>query len=286
MKHSPLVSVLMTSYNREKYIAEAINSVLSQTFTDFELIIVDDCSKDRTLEIVHSYCDERINVYQNVINLGQFKNRNRAASYALGEILLFVDSDDSITQNTLEHIVELFNKFPNSRFLTLNRDDFFESEMEVASGELIRHHLFVKSNLHYGPGATAIKKSLFVDIGGFPVAYGPVGDMFYNFKAALKSSVILCKYEFLYYRRHGEQEINNTHSYLFNGYLYFNDIMELDNLPLDNNEIVVLKMKNKRRFIINSILFLMKTMDLRKTWLAIKLAKFNFIDLREAIMLR
>ena len=86
MNIQPLVSVLMTSYNRENYIAEAIESVLASTYKNFELIIVDDRSKDRTVEIARSYesKDDRVKVYINEKNLGDYPNRNKAASYAKG----------------------------------------------------------------------------------------------------------------------------------------------------------------------------------------------------------
>ena len=90
----PLVSVLMTAYNREKYIAEAIESVLASTYSNLELIIVDDCSKDNTLQIATNYQakDDRIKVYKNEKNLGDYPNRNKAASYAKGKYLKYVDS--------------------------------------------------------------------------------------------------------------------------------------------------------------------------------------------------
>ena len=98
MEVGPLVSVLMTAYNREKYIEEAIGSVLASTYTYFELIIVDDCSKDKTVEIAKKYerMDERVKVYINETNLGDYPNRNKAASYASGEYLKYVDSDDLV----------------------------------------------------------------------------------------------------------------------------------------------------------------------------------------------
>lgn len=67
IKKQPLLSVLMTAFNREKYIAEAIESVLASTYTNFELIIVDDCSKDNTVNIAKSYeqKDQRVKVYIN-----------------------------------------------------------------------------------------------------------------------------------------------------------------------------------------------------------------------------
>src|SRR5580700_5016235 len=92
--YQPKVSVVVTAYNREKYIAHAIESVLAQTFTDFELIVVDDCSRDNTAAIARSYeSDPRVRVYVNERNLGQFPNRNRAATYARGEFLKPHDSD-------------------------------------------------------------------------------------------------------------------------------------------------------------------------------------------------
>ena len=86
-----LVSVLMTSFNRDKYIAEAIDSVLASTYQNWELIIVDDCSKDKTVEIAKSYeaKDNRIKVYVNKKNLGDYPNRNKAASYAKGKYIKY-----------------------------------------------------------------------------------------------------------------------------------------------------------------------------------------------------
>ena len=77
----PLVSVLMTSYNREKYITEAMESVLNSTYANFELIIVDDGSTDKTVAIANEYekKDKRVKVHTNEKNLGQFQNRNKAA---------------------------------------------------------------------------------------------------------------------------------------------------------------------------------------------------------------
>ncbi len=86
MTAKPLVSVLITSYNRDKYIAQAIQSVLASTYNNFELIIVDDCSTDQSFAKAQRYAasDERISAYVNEKNLTQFGNRNKAASFARG----------------------------------------------------------------------------------------------------------------------------------------------------------------------------------------------------------
>ncbi len=106
------VSVLMTTYNREKYISEAIESVLASTYKSFELIIVDDCSDDSTFEIAKNYevNDSRVRVYQNEVNLGDYPNRNKAASFARGKYLKYVDSDDIIYPHGLEILVNAMEK--------------------------------------------------------------------------------------------------------------------------------------------------------------------------------
>jgi glycosyltransferase involved in cell wall biosynthesis len=89
------------------YIAEAIDSVINSNYQNWELIIVDDCSKDRTVEIARKYekQDDRIKVYVNKTNLGDYPNRNRAASYAKGKYLKYVDADDLIYPHGLEVMV-------------------------------------------------------------------------------------------------------------------------------------------------------------------------------------
>lgn len=114
----PLVSILMTAYNREKYIEEAIQSVLNSSYQNFELIIVDDCSKDRTVEIARRFekKDLRVKVYVNPQNLGDYPNRNKAASYAKGKYLKYVDADDLIYAFGLSVMVEEMEKNPSAAY--------------------------------------------------------------------------------------------------------------------------------------------------------------------------
>lgn len=107
MFNQPLVSILMTSYNREEYIAQAIQSVLDSSFTNFELIIVDDGSKDQTLKIARSFAerDKRIKIYINEQNLGDYPNRNQAAKYAEGAYIKYLDSDDYLLPGGLNIVL-------------------------------------------------------------------------------------------------------------------------------------------------------------------------------------
>lgn len=109
----PRVSVLMPAYNAEKYISDAINSVLEQSFTDWELIIIDDCSSDNTGGICDefAYVDNRIIVYHMSENLGISEAKNQALFKASGEYIAFCDDDDIMEKNTLLDNISLVNKY-------------------------------------------------------------------------------------------------------------------------------------------------------------------------------
>jgi len=97
-----LVSIIMPSYNTAKFIGETINSVLSQTYSNWELIIVDDCSNDNTDEVVASFDDKRIKYIKNEKNSGAAVSRNRALREAKGKWIAFLDSDDLWLPEKLE----------------------------------------------------------------------------------------------------------------------------------------------------------------------------------------
>ncbi|MFN7116755.1 MAG: glycosyltransferase family 2 protein [Saprospiraceae bacterium] len=283
--NQPLVSILMTVYNREKYIAEAIESVLASTYTNFELIIVDDCSKDNSVTIAQSYArkDSRIRLYVNEKNLGDYPNRNKASSYAKGEYIMFVDSDDKIFPDGFSNCVEAMLSFPHASFGMMDWQSIGKP-YTLVSEQAIKNHFFKKPFLTIGPGGTIIKRSFFEHIGKYPELYGPANDMYFNLKATAQSEIVMLPFEFMYYRRHEGQEINNTYAYMYNNYLYLQDaLLELP-LGLNQSEIQWLQKKNKRRFAFNIIKYFFKNGDIGKTWDAIQKTKFTFKDFMIAVV--
>lgn len=117
MKPKPKVSVLMTAYNTETYIAEAIESVLGQTFSDLELIIIDDGSSDKTLEIIKSYDDPRIRLIARE-NRGRVNSLNEGVNMAEGELLAIMDSDDVAQPKRLEKQVRYLDTHPECSVVT------------------------------------------------------------------------------------------------------------------------------------------------------------------------
>ena len=105
-----LVSIIMPSWNTERFIAETIQSVIDQTYTNWELLIVDDCSSDNTDNVVASFKDNRIKYFHNEKNSGAALTRNKALREAQGEWIAFLDSDDLWMPEKLEHQIEFMKK--------------------------------------------------------------------------------------------------------------------------------------------------------------------------------
>ncbi len=280
---NPLVSILMTVYNREKFLEEAIESVLFCDYINWELIISDDCSSDKSFGIAKRYADQegRIKLYRNEINLGDYPNRNKAASYALGKYLVYVDSDDRMFSDSLSRFVEAMETH-QCLFGIFSHTGISEVFM-LEPASIIPAHFFRKPVLNFGPVATIVTKDYFNKVGCFPVKYGPANDMYYNLKASSKTNTLVFPFPLVDYRVHEGQEFNNKYSYLYNNYLYLRDALNELDLPLSSAEKALLAKKNKRRFLTNIIKYYFKCLNWSKTRSAIRLADFGLRDVVIAI---
>lgn len=107
---SPKVSVLIPVYNASSFLRETINSVLSQTFSDFELILLNDCSQDNSEQIISEFDDDRIRYYKNERNLGIAPTRNKLIDFSNGEYLAVLDNDDIMKSDRLEKQVRYLDE--------------------------------------------------------------------------------------------------------------------------------------------------------------------------------
>jgi len=246
MNNNPLVSVLMTCYNREEFIAEAIESVLASTYTNFELIIVDDCSTDKTVDIALKYeaLDKRVCVYQNEKNLGDYVNRNKAASYAQGEYLKYLDSDDIIYPYGLYMFVSSMLQFPHAAFGIESRFDP-KNRYPVCIGpyQIYKEH-FLEGWDHFfrAPGSFIIKTEIFRKEGGF-TGKRWVGDTELWSKLANKYDMV--KFGGSYWARtHPSQEGSAYFKETMQGVEKIrNEILTSKNCPLNAREIKKAKKK-------------------------------------------
>lgn len=111
LKTSPLISVVVACWNVEKYINNCIRSILSQSYKNLEILLVDDCSTDSTLQILQSYAliDKRVRVIQRETNGGLSECRNSGILASTGDLIAFVDGDDALKSNTYEEIIKNYD---------------------------------------------------------------------------------------------------------------------------------------------------------------------------------
>jgi glycosyltransferase involved in cell wall biosynthesis len=210
LEEKPLVSVLMTAFNRERFVQEAIESVLASSYSHFELIIVDDCSSDSTLSIAREYAsrDARIRVYSNEKNLGDYNNRNKAAGYVTGRYIKFVDSDDIIYPYSLSVFVSAMEKFPEAAvgIMSSASQDEKPYPFLLQPEEAYHYHFYVMGLFDTGPSALIFRADRFKDIGGFS-GKRFVGDTEINMRLAAKWPLVKIASSLVYWRRHEGQEI-------------------------------------------------------------------------------
>lgn len=135
----------MPAYNSEKFIRQAVQSVLEQTYTNYELIIVEDCSTDNTLSILNEYSlkDKRINLLTNEKNSGVSHSRNRAMSIAKGDYIAFLDSDDIWDKQKLQKQVDFVKNNPDATFV------FTASSFINENDKPINHILHVPDRISF-----------------------------------------------------------------------------------------------------------------------------------------
>ena len=210
--NTPAISVLMTTYNREKYVGEAIESVLNSSFKDFELVVVDDRSKDKTVDIVPEWQakDDRGKLFINEQNLGDYPNRNQAAAHATGTYLKYVDADDIIYPWGLQILWECMERLPEAGWdlCSLAQDQNCSFPFVLNTQEAYRYHYLGPGLFHKAPLSSIIKKELFDAVGGVELGRR-VSDCEMWHRLALKSPVALMPHGVVWYRAHDDQESND-----------------------------------------------------------------------------
>jgi len=216
---NPKISVMMTVYNAEKYIREAIESILNQTFSDFEFIILDDHSTDNSYEIINEYAkrDNRILVLSNEKNLGIAESRTKCIKYAKGKYIAIADADDISVPTRFEKQLKYLEKHKEcgvvGSFIQL-----FDSETGKIIGSRkyyeddvrIRKRIFIYSPI--AQPASMIRKEVFDYIGFYNPEYPPVEDLDIWFRLGTKYKFANIQEVLLNYRVHqNSATIKNMH---------------------------------------------------------------------------
>ncbi len=186
----PLVSVCIPAYCNEDYIAETIQCILDQTYENLELVICDDHSKDRTVEVVQSFDDPRIHLYMNDKNLGMSGNWNNCLKHCKGEFIKLICADDMLAKDALEKEVQALIDHPTAllaesetqfRDLEGNTKGIYHrySKAGLVDGKKIAKACILRKNLFGAPLNNTFRASVLKKVPGFDTDFKYILD--YNF---------------------------------------------------------------------------------------------------------
>lgn len=202
----PKVSVLIPTYNCGRYLAEAIDSVLAQTFSDYEIIVVDDGSTDNTAQVVAQYPEVK---YIQREHCGVSATRNAAIAAATGEIVVFLDADDFWTSDKLEKQVDYLEENPDCMLVFTKAENFYQDK-QVEQGS--RQEQLFNASLERCIITCAIRRSVFEKHGVFRTDYPHGEDTQFMFRLSISGlSLDHCLPEVLYKRRVHDNNISLTH---------------------------------------------------------------------------
>ncbi|MBE0410252.1 MAG: glycosyltransferase [Anaerolineales bacterium] len=168
---APNVSVVMCVYNEEHYIRDAIDSILSQTYDDFELIVVDDASTDGTPEILRSFVDERIIIFRNEKNSGPYRSANKGISLAQGEFIARHDADDISHPKRFEKQVNHLIKnnsigMVSSDFQYIDKSGHIIDSVSLPASNHTLQERLTRGNI-FAQGSVIFRRSVFDQVGGY-----------------------------------------------------------------------------------------------------------------------
>lgn len=174
----PKVSVLMPVYKTpEKFLREAIESILAQTFTDFEFLILDDCPTDDREQVVKSYADKRIKYAKNAQNMGISASRNKLIDMAQGEYLAIFDHDDISLPERLEKEVSYLDTHPKCGVVSCAKKNIIGGKIDAypENNAEITRQLFVSCCIVHS--ASVFRKSMLNDLNlRYETEYSPAED--------------------------------------------------------------------------------------------------------------
>ena len=179
-QNMPLISVVIPVYNGEKTIAETIESVLNQSFSNFEIVVINDGSQDSTLDILASIQDPRLKIFSHP-NAGLSASRNRGISQSSGEFIAFLDADDLWTPDKLEAQLTALQENPNAA-VAYSWTDFIDETSQflkpgphfTISGDVYAELL--RGNFLANGSNPLIRRQALIKVGSFDVSFSGVAD--------------------------------------------------------------------------------------------------------------
>jgi len=211
------VSIMMCAYNAASYLAQAIDSIIAQSYTNWELIIGNDCSTDDTVAIIKQYLgDSRIKLVSHKKNLGYIKNKNSIFALATGDLLTQLDADDTCPPDRIAKQVKVFETFPEIKICSTNYStiDTAGKVLETAS---YPEDLIIKEPARpypfWYPGMM-FRKEVIEEFGPFSEYFDGIygDDNYYSYRVNSKYPIYFIKEPLYYYRVH-PTSMTNVHDH-------------------------------------------------------------------------
>jgi glycosyltransferase involved in cell wall biosynthesis len=210
MTANTLVSVVLGTYNGEKYLKKQIDSILQQTYSNIELIVTDDCSTDGTPTILREFADrhENVRVYFNEINLGLVRNFERAVRYAQGEYIAFSDQDDIWLPEKIQRLVDNLG----DNMLVYCDSAYIDTEDRLIGKKLSDYRIWIKGknlyaiesdSLWMAGHAMMFRRELLNMALPFPCSPHIGHDEWMTYIAMLKGTISFVPEALVLYRQHG-----------------------------------------------------------------------------------
>lgn len=250
---TPTVSVIIPSYNHEKYVRQCIQSVLDQTFQDFEIVITDDGSTDRTVDIIESFNDSRITFFKHNVNKGASIAANNCILNSQGKYIAMLSSDDVWYPEKLALQVKYLDDHPNVAAVFGKVDWINENsnlisytgfpyismfEVENRSRYEWLRHFFLYSNCLCHP-SSLVRRECYSEVGMFNPAFASLPDLDFWIRICLKHEIVILDQKLIQFRKFSDENnasgettetfIRNRleHKFSLNHYLKINNPDEL-----------------------------------------------------------
>lgn len=212
---NPKVTVLMSVYNSEDFLAEAIESILNQTFKNFEFLIINDGSKDKSESIIKKYQDPRIRLISRE-NKGLTYSLNEGLKLAKGEYIARQDSDDISVKIRLQKEVEFLDSHLDFGMAGSNYTIIDETGKKLVTTNIFTHHDDLKMALitcnQFGHGSVMMRKSVLEEVGGYDKAVGTVEDYDLWTRISRKSKVCNFEQPLYLWRKSDESVVHSNHA--------------------------------------------------------------------------
>lgn len=216
----PFITVVIPLYNKQNYVGKTLESVLNQSFTNFEVVLINDCSTDNSFAVVAAFDDSRIRLLSHSKNQGLSATRNTGIKNATSKYIAFLDADDLWKPDYLKEIYQLMTSFPDAHLFATNYEEIIDDKITIlpANGaeKLLKNGLisnyFEKSLQQplYCPSSFCVKKEVFEKIGFYneKITYGE--DVDFNIRANLVYKLVYSTCALTQYHTVSENQITQS----------------------------------------------------------------------------